>query len=714
MRETVLFWSLTELVGLLALPAAGTLFARLPGRGLAMARPLGLLLAACPIWLLAALDVVPYSSWSPYLGIGMLAVSAPAIWLAAGRPRPSRIALRLWLAGEAVFTLTFIAWTVLRSFAPEVWGTEKPMDMAIVNAVDRAQSFPPSDPWLSGELLNYYYLGHYLVAFLVRAARIDSATGYNLGVALFYALTAAAVFALTATLILARGPGRLRAAIGGGLAGAGVAMVLGNLAGTFQLLRHPGPLGGYDWWSPSRVIEGTANEFPFFSFLLGDLHAHVIATPFALLAATLALQLAVAGPRIPGQGSAWGAVTGELLLAALVVAALYAVSALDAPTALVLVCGGLLVWLWQDFSGRRLAACMAWLIVLVCGAAALAAPFAAHFAPWTDGLALVRDHQPFTRLVADLGSIYSLPLWVLLAALAHRLAMPWRYLAWSAVALMVILVLLAPDRLAGLLLVLSVATVALHASLDTRLPSADRFFWLLVGVACGLVAAWDFVYIRDAFDGTASYRYNTVFKLGYQAWFLLAVAAGYGIVQSSEWLRRPALWAWRAGLVILAGLVAVYPLVGPYARTDGFRSSPTLDGQRWLERSAPHDAAAIGWLREHAAGSPVLVEAVGPDYSRDGHGRVSTFTGLPTVLGWAGHELQWGHDPGRRASDVTTLYETRDLDLSRELLERYGVRYVFVGSLERRQYPAVGLVKFQQLGQVAFRSGPTVVYDVGA
>lgn len=94
--------------------------------------------------------------------------------------------------------------------------------------------------------------------------------------------------------------------------------------------------------------------------------------------------------------------------------------------------------------------------------------------------------------------------------------------------------------------------------------------------------------------------------------------------------------------------------------------------------------------------------------------RVSTFTGLPTVLGWAGHELQWGHDPGRRANDVTTLYETRDLDLARKLLERYSVRYVFVGSLERRQYPAAGLLKFSQLGRVAFRSGSTVVYAVGA
>ncbi|MGH3066610.1 MAG: DUF2298 domain-containing protein, partial [Gaiellaceae bacterium] len=137
MQETFLLWGFALLVGILALPAAGFLFARLPGQGLALARPLGLLLLAYPVWLLASVDVLPYRSRSPFLGLALLAVLAGGIWVAAGRPLPRGTSLRLWLAGEAVFTIAFFAWALLRSFAPDVWNTEKPMDMAFVNAVNR-------------------------------------------------------------------------------------------------------------------------------------------------------------------------------------------------------------------------------------------------------------------------------------------------------------------------------------------------------------------------------------------------------------------------------------------------------------------------------------------------------------------------------------------------------------------------------------------------
>jgi uncharacterized membrane protein len=163
--------------------------------------------------------------------------------------------------------------------------------------------------------------------------------------------------------------------------------------------------------------------------------------------------------------------------------------------------------------------------------------------------------------------------------------------------------------------------------------------------------------------------------------------------------------------VILA-LVSVYPWAATYSRTDAFASPPTLNGLRWLERQAPGDAAAIRWLRANAVGTPVVLETVGPDYDPEGRARISTFTGLPAVLGWAGHQLQWGHDPGRRAEDVGELFATRDLGRARSLLREYDVRYVVVGELERRDHPPAGLAKFARLGDAVFRDGDTVVYEI--
>jgi uncharacterized membrane protein len=113
-------------------------------------------------------------------------------------------------------------------------------------------------------------------------------------------------------------------------------------------------------------------------------------------------------------------------------------------------------------------------------------------------------------------------------------------------------------------------------------------------------------------------------------------------------------------------------------------------------------------------GPTTILEQVGPDFDPGGRGRVSTYTGLPTVIAWPGHEVQWGHDPGSRSADVKQIYETTDLDVARRLLVEYGVRYVFVGSLERSDYPAAALAKFDRLGTPAFRSGDTVVYRLEA
>jgi uncharacterized membrane protein len=158
--------------------------------------------------------------------------------------------------------------------------------------------------------------------------------------------------------------------------------------------------------------------------------------------------------------------------------------------------------------------------------------------------------------------------------------------------------------------------------------------------------------------------------------------------------------------------MGIYPIAGSYARTNAFSREPTLDGDRWLVEAWPGDAAAIDWLRAHVEGAPTILEAFGPDFSEDGHGRISTYTGLPTVIGWAGHEVQWGHEPGARPDDVRALYSTPNLERARRLLTRYGVRYVVVGPLERLEYPAAGRAKFDQLGERVFGARGTVVYEI--
>ena len=161
------------------------------------------------------------------------------------------------------------------------------------------------------------------------------------------------------------------------------------------------------------------------------------------------------------------------------------------------------------------------------------------------------------------------------------------------------------------------------------------------------------------------------------------------------WLPRRASgrrWAAVAAVLLLLGLV--YPYAGSYARTGGFSNGPSLNGLKWLEARSPGDPGAIAWLRDNAAGDAVVLEAFGDDYSAFGHARISTFTGRPTVMGWAGHEVQWQHDPGSRSTDIQTLYTTTDVDAARALIGRYGIR------VRRRRPDRADDLRRRRAGQV--------------
>ena len=766
MSDALRFWLLAELVGLLALPVAGAFFRRLPGGGLTLARPLGLLLAAYPVWLLASLHVVPYGLAGAWFGLALLAVISlgligyswrhhrtagphpgsprlasplPSLGEGQGVRASPRSSLRgfcfeplrrptdrkLWLTGEALFLAAFAGWTVMRSYAPDVWGTEKPMDMAFINAINRSTWMPPHDPWLSGATINYYYFGHFIIAWLIHLSGVAPWVGFNLGVALVYALAASTVFGVAATLWVAarrEDAGPALSPILPGLAAAALAMLLGNLAGALELLQKPGPLLQFDWWSPSRVIVNTINEFPYFSFLLADLHAHMLSTPFGLTGLAFAFQLALAGPRLPrrwgiekGTSTSWLACGGELLLAAVMVGCLYALNGWDYPT--VLGIGFLCLLLWA--TRRQVAApaalavwAGAWLLVSFL----LFVPFYLHFKAPEGGPAIVPEHASLVQYLHDYALIYGLFAWVLGVAFLQRwrgLGLAGRHQIWIAVAAVALLALLAPAHLDGLVLLLAACAFAVWTAADDDLEQAVRLWWLIVGVAIGLATVGELVYLRDAFAGSPDYRMNTVFKFGYQAWFLFAVAAGCAAFGSKPWLGLTGRRFWLGGLVVLVACAGVYTVAGAYSREAGFRSAPTLDGLRWLEVQAPGDAAAIRWLNANVRGAPTLLEAVGSDYDNAGHARMSTFTGLPAVLGWPGHEAQWAHDQGTRQQDVKTLYSTTDLGLSRALLQRYAVQYVVVGSLERVDFPPAGLAKFAQLGSPVFSSGDTIVYRIG-
>jgi YYY domain-containing protein len=724
---------LVEAVGLLAAPLTGLLLGRLPGAGLGLSKIVGLLLVTWLVWMAASLHVAAYGV--PLIA-GVLVLLAVAGVLAALRLRElggrletakgrsmrrlARLALppddhvrrRLFLGGEAVFAVTYALGALLASFAPDVWNTEKPMDMGFINAINASSHFPPHDPWMSGETINYYYLGHLALAWPIKLLGIRPDSGYLLAWGLLFALTASAVYAFAGTLWAAAraklaSPPRGGPVLAGMLAVA-LVVVLGNLAGVRTWIHAGDPPHDYAWFEPSRVIPDTINEFPSFSFLLGDLHAHVLALPFTVLALAFALQLALAGPR---GDVVWRAV-GEALAAALAIGALYAINSWSYPVAAGLLAAGLVVWLRDPASERRRGFGLVWLGLVLIGSFVLILPFVLNFNPEARGVGIVHARRPFTKWLGDLALIYGILLWAVLPAFASRLRAvekPWRLLGWGFAVAVVAGSLLAASHLTGAMLLAAGAAVGIAAALSPALSAPERFLWVLIAGALALILIPELVYLRDAFDHSPLLRMNTVFKAGYQAYLLLGLAAACALPWAGVWLERRAWqpWALAAAVLLLLGLV--FPYAGSYARTNGFSNPPSLDGLRWLRANNPGDPAAIAWLRDNSSGDAVVLEAFGDDYSAFGHARISTFTGRATVIGWAGHELQWDHPPGNRSNDVKTLYTTTDPAAARVLVARYGIGYVVVGPLEHTTYGDGGDAKWAQLGRRVFsRAGTTV------
>ncbi len=623
--------------------------------------------------------------------------------------------LRLWAGSEAVFAVAFAAMALLTAFAPDVWNTEKPMDAMLMTAIEASDAFPPQDAWMAGETVNYYYLGHLLLALPAHVLSLAPDVAYNLAVAGLFALSASAVFTLAGTLwasAIARGVRAAGGPVGAGLTAVTLLLVLGNLAGAREWLQADKPPGDYDWFGVSRVIPDTINEFPAFSFLLGDLHAHVLAIPFTLLALAFALQVALAGPRAD---LAWRSVA-EALAAGLAIGALYAINSWSYPVAAGLLVGAVVVWLrGPEARGRRPFA-VVWTVLVLLAGFVLVLPFWLNFDPAARGIGWVGERRSFSRWLGDMALIYGVLGWAVLAAYVGRLLAARRrdrIAIWGGVGLAFVLSLLAPIDFAGVAALLAALAVALHAALSSRLEGPERFLWLLVAGGAACVLAPELVYVRDEFDGSELFRMNTIFKLGFQAYLLLGVAAACALPWAGRWLPRRAWAGWAAVSAVLILLGLVFPYAGNWARRDGFRQSPTLDGLGWLRATAPGDVKAIGWLRRNAPDDAVLLEAAGPDYSGFGHARMSTFTGRPAVIGWAGHELQWKHDPGRRADDVRAMYTATSVAAARPRLARYGVRYVVVGPIERTDYGDAGIAKWDSMGRRVFDSDGTVVWDLG-
>jgi len=786
-----LLWLLSiEVLGLLALPFAFVLFQRLPDRGFTVAKPMALALSSYLLWVVGLSHLAPNSRLTIIL-ILLFGALISGLVLRSQMDRFRAFLKNEWrtlLVAQGVFLVFFLLWAGIVSEVPAITGTEKPMDFAFLNAVLQSRYFPPEDPWLAGHPISYYYFGHFTMALLTQLTGIASSVSYNLSIPLIAALAATGAFGLVQNLVRLSGGSR-RAAIGFGLAAPALLLLLGNLEGALEFIQAQGwGSGGFwdwvgikgleaspsgpMWWRATRVIDTLSNgqsldytitEFPFFSFLLGDLHAHVVSLPFLILGLSLGLNLFLA-PDPPGL--AWlRRHPVEAIAVALFLGSLAFINAWDFPLLAAVLGVLVLVRAYGAERGdlQRAAGQAALMLApIFLAAVALFLPYYLTLDGQVSGiLPLTKvSTRPFLFfLVMGLFSVLAISF--LLRQLAG-LVRPTRHEAPAA--LLVLMVTLAPFLL---WLVIAFLLTSLTDGVAPAIAKAGgRALWVLPGLAVVALAGFsaakrvllgrepvlafpllllaagfyllvgvELFYVVDLFGN----RMNTVFKVYYQVWLLLSLVGAYGLyywysrsagVAPAGSLGRPtgglvmrrwALWAgrhsWTVAVAVLLLASLYYPVGAVLDRTgilgQGHSfSDNTLDGLSFIKDSRHGEYAAIQWLRDEAPWGRI-VEAVGDDYSD--YGRISASTGLPTVLGWKGHELQWRGGTrlfNGRDEDVGTIYRSDDSEAVGRLLKRYGVRYVYVGRRELSSYGVGHLAGFDKLLKTVFQQSGVVIYEV--
>jgi YYY domain-containing protein len=750
-RYPVLVWALALLViGALGLPYVWLAARSLPDRGFAFARPLGLLLVGWLVWWLASAGVAGFSRGT--IAVSALVVAAGGAAIVVGRREEFVTWLmerrRLLAVEEALFWSLFAAAVLVRWANPDLWhptrGGEKPMDLAYLNAVVKSAHFPPYDPWFAGGQMNYYYFGFVLVAVLVKATSIVPYVAYNLAVPTFFAFLGTAAFGVTLGFVeRSRARAKAIGSVTIALLGALFVAVVGNL-GELRVVAHAVHHSiPNDWWywNPSRVIHhpltepGPITEFPSFTYLFADLHAHAMALPYTAVALGLSVSFLRARTRLDDRlGGA-----ARLFLLALVLGALWPLNTWDVPTYAVIAL--LAVIASSRLRDLPLAALRG--AVLLALAYVLFLPFHRHYegvfsgvARWHGGRTRVNDYLTIHGLflfaitsavvldlvtARDLGSVaraYRIAFrsWDRLGRFRdlHRLLVrpsPLHGLAVRAVAG-------ACAFAAGLALVgdgvpalaVGLATLGVLALVRRPRPSVDplsQTLWqaaltlFLIGLA--LTVAVEFVVAKNIDVG----RSNTVFKFYLQAWVLWSVAAAasvsrvYGMLPR---LRPLARSAWRSAFVLLLAAAALYPILATRARVEdrfGESVGPTLDGLAFTRKAVlddkgmqiplAADGAAIRWILKTLPGSPAVAEVNTYPTLYGWGNRYAMFTGNPAVVGWDYHQRQQRPPQAplvlQRIRDVQTAYATRSTKRAYEFFRRYGVEYFVVGPLERAYFP---------------------------
>ncbi len=818
MLDFITWYVIVTVLGWISFPLIFHLLRDLPGKGFTFSKIFGLLLWGYLYWILGRLGFTANNLAGLVFTLFIVAGASLSILRKKGLSE-----IQLWIQSrlslimttEILFLLSFAVWALIRSLNPEILGTEKPMELAFINAILQSETLPPNDPWLSGYAISYYYFGYILVAMLAKLAGTLGSVAFNLGVSLTFGLAAVGSFGVLFNLLALR-KSKWQTQLMPALMAPFFTLILSNWEGFLHYLHSRGlfwrelpgqtsspfwswldiqnlvnPPGGdsfghWWWWRASRVIQDydfsgfgkeVISEFPFFSFLLADLHPHVLSIPYVFLILGFALALYM---RPKENSFRWLKLVPIdisplfFLILAWLSGGMAFLNTWNFPMYVGILAGAYALRNHQDRDSWEAGELIKDFLFL---GVTLGVTGGVLYLPWYFGFASQAGGIIPNVLFVTRGSQFWVMFGPLLIPIFAWLIITWQkhkndrdmvsgfsltgilflglfllmliivgLMAWLPIesdgnALVQIFLgsvggtdlsqvmaegllrrITVPGTLITLMILSTLGWGLVFYRKDKkenidRHRSEEGFILLLILSGMALTVFPEFLFLRDLFG----YRINTIFKFYYQAWLLWSIAAAYGTVVLFQSLTSPVRYLIYFGLAGSLVMGLFYPIMGIQSKTNNFTRDAglSLDGAYLYPSS---DYEGVEWLRTASPG--VIAEAVGGSYSA-AHARMATYTGNPTILGWDFHEIQWRGGAELvmpRKEDVATIYCTHQWDNAWLLLEKYNVRYLVVGDVEYTTYIAgsdycpngINVEKFNLHMRPVFQNERLIIYKVPA
>lgn len=770
------WYILIELLAVLAFILTFKLFHKLPDQGFCISKVIGIILSSFISWIIMSYNLGKFE-FSPaisYISAGILALLSIIMLIQFYSKEDfknlfhfidKRFGFILFV--EAVFLIILISGAYIRAYSPDILSINKLQDLVYIKSIMSGTSLPPENIWLSGYKINYYYFGYFILANQINMSNIAINFSFNLIPATILGLIVISSGGIVYNLTNSK----LYGIMGGFLTG-----FMANFEAIGQILLL-GTRKELDWWLSAHILPGGAfTEFPFWSFLLGDLQAFYLVHILILALIYLVHTAIKENKLITLPQIALSSIAVNVLIS-IILATIFTTNIFAIFTALLIVFTIPLYTLKLSMTLKE-KLIIYFINVFVCFLVAILIdlPFILSYKfPYTSLSIFDQSIKiPFKSFFILFGAFFIPIIIYLLIQIKNFLNLNTPKLillgvsTFSIIEIILICNAKVNSIIISLILILSLIAIATYGfykviksnnkTVKVKLGIITAIILLLIGlylitnnliivftialciISCfilfkecnlskfitiGLLFICSLTILIASISCFKTYEVNDMTTISYlymQAQLILPIILTMIVFFTIPKLNNISKRVYLTLLTMILLPCFIFMILGPYYKSNKFPLIPgllpNLSGTNHLIYFHDTDYQAIEWIKEQLPPKSIILEANQPD--KDYSGRISAYTGMSTILGWINRqEFAYGpsikRELNNRQSDINKIYSERDKHKVLDLIKKYNIRYIYVGELENALYPDDSLSGFKEVASLIFQSsGPksSKVYEL--